>query len=89
MQGHNRVHEGVVQGDHAVHSSLPLPLNPIDAEHFHCLSATHALHFLHGALALSTNVLHTTTSNIKSMDVTKMRKRREIRSEHKHSLSPK
>ena len=65
MQGHDRVHEGVVQGDHAVHSFLPLPIDPVDASHFHSLSATHALYVLHGALALSTHVSHTTTSNIK------------------------
>ena len=89
MQGHEHVHEGVVQGDQARHSFLPLPVSPVNAAHFHSLSATHALHFLHGALALSTHISHTTPSNIKSMDVTKMRQIREIRSEHKHSLSPR
>ena len=80
MQGHDHVHEGVVQGGHAAHSCLPLPPHPIDVSHFHCLSVTHALHALQGALALSTNVSHTTPSNIKSMDVTKIRQIREIRS---------
>ena len=75
-------------GGHAAHSCLPLPPHPIDVSHFHCLSATHALHALHGALALSTNVSHTTPSNIKSMDVTKIRQIREIRSSHRRSFSP-
>ena len=88
MQGHDRVHENVVQGGHAAHSCLPLPPQPIDVSHFHCLSATHALHALHGALALSTNVSHTTASNIKSMDVIKLHQIHEIRSSHKRSYSP-
>ena len=87
MQGHDRVHESIVQGGHAAHSCLPLPPHPIDVSHFRCLSATHALNALHGALALSTNVSHTTASNIKSMDVTKIRQIREIRSSHKRSYS--
>ena len=88
MQGHDRIHEGVVQGGHAAHSCLPLPPHPIDVSHFHCLSATHALRALHGTLALSTNLSHTTTSNIKSMDVIKIRQIREIHSSHKRSFSP-
>ena len=88
MQGHDHVHEGVVQGGHAAHSCRPLPPHPINVSHFHCLSVTHALHALPGALALSTNVSHTTASNINSMDVTKIRQIREIRSSHKRSFSP-
>ena len=88
MQGHDRVHEDVVQWGHAAHSCLPLPPHAIDVSHFHCLSSTHALHALHCALALSTNVSHTTPSNIKSMDVTKIRQIHKIHSSHKRCFSP-